>query len=238
MGTYRPRKWKYKYEPYFTSGSKFNSWEEYVEWNEQQECSNPACTKKRYRRGKFCAMCGKYCTAFGDPRWRRIKFKHYKPQTDLAVELIAYNMTNVVVVDFVERFLGIIDDAKHDRPVEWSKWLKCMDSDIDAHFILARFVGINILSMETHNDVIKSDKMFHYALADIALRGIKSKVRPPASTKRMHRFGRFLWDLFAVSWLKLARGAIKNERMKAMRKQELEQAVIQLPESRRLEGKD
>ena len=35
MATIRqPRKWKYKWESYADSGSPFNSWEEYVEWNE------------------------------------------------------------------------------------------------------------------------------------------------------------------------------------------------------------
>jgi hypothetical protein len=229
------RRWKF--EPYGTRG-KFESWDDFVIFNETQDCNNPACTLKRHGRGKHCRKCSLNCTKFGDPRWRAITPKHYRQYIDQAKEVIAFNPSNIVITDFIDKVTTIADQGKQGLPVEWAKWWADIHDNFNKsnhqyrnspHKMLAYFVGAYIFYEKTRNEFIKTERMWHYLLADIALWGVKTNVKPKSSAKRMHRFGKYLWEIFSIYFIKIGRASMRNDNIKRIREQKLADAELKLP---------
>jgi hypothetical protein len=237
MGT--KRKWKYKYEPYDLSGSKFNSWDEFTEANERKECANPACVKKRHHRSKFCPKCGRFCTMLGDPRLRPLNLKQYRKEIILAEEMIAFNKDNIVVSDFKEKLLTLAEQGQKGLPIEWATYWSGIygvynhpriNHRKSPYNTMAKLVGIYVFYERTHNEVIANDRFWHYSLGDILLAGCKSTVKPRATGKRMRKLGKFVWDAFSFYFIRLGRGVMRNEVHKRNRREQLANAQVLLPE--------
>ena len=237
MATKRNR--KKKIELYKDSGSPFNSWEEFVAWNETQPCMNPACTKKRFHRAKYCPNCSRFASLLGDPRLRALKHTQWKPYADKAKEVIDYNLSNIIVTDFCDKLTTIVDHAKQGLPVEWASWFKHLDHVFNHNSLkkrrtplklLAEYAGVYMFYHETGSEFIKTERMWHYTLADITLRGVKQGLRRPwARGRAMGKFGRHVWQLFSRHFLPIARGTIRNEKLKEIREQKLAEAEAKVP---------
>lgn len=225
---------------YKDSGSQFSSWEEYTAWNITQPCANKLCNRLRCHRAKYCYLCSKYATAFGNPNYRRIERRQYREWEDRALDLIQFNSDNILVTNFTEKLLTIVDHANRGLTVEWGFWFKHLDGVLNHKWLnnrrspeqyLAELAGVYCFYHETGSYYIKTDRMWHYTLADIMLRGAKGKVRPRTTAgKRMHRFGKAVWGIFSRDFLPVAKATMKNETLKKIREQELATAVLQLPE--------
>jgi hypothetical protein len=231
------RKYKYKYVPYGLRG-QFKSWDEYQEANMKLPCANPACTALRHNRSKYCASCSRYATMLGDARYRPVKIVQYKQYIDQAKEVIAFNPSNIMVTDFVDKWETLADQGRQELPIEYATWWAGIHKVIhnedyrhrrDAKNQLAYFVGVYMFYSATGNEFIKNDKMWHFTLADVGLRKCKLAVRPKATGKRMQKFGKYLWGAFSLYWLKIAYATMANERHKQIRDKQLQEAELLLP---------
>ena len=235
---------RYKWQPYSLSGSPWESWEIYESWNITQPCQNSACNNLRSKRGKYCNQCGLHCTLLGDPRYRRVRLAKFKKETNIALEVIEFNIDNAVVVDFVDKITTIASQAKQGLNVEWREWMSSLYDYFDNYNrkdkggkwgthpikILSRLVGAYIFYETTGGEIIKTEKMWHVLLADIVLYGMKKKLKPSVlSAYRVHRFGKYIWSLFALHMIKIGRAVIKNENDKKLRAKQLEDAEILIP---------
>jgi hypothetical protein len=234
----RPRKRKYKFIPYGLRG-QFASWDEFQEANIKLPCSNPSCTRLRHNRSKWCATCGRWFTMFGDAKLRPIKPAQYKKYIDQAKEVIAFNPSSIVITDFCEKWETLADHGRQELPIEQATWWagiykmlthKSKSHRKDAKTVLAYLTGLYMFYGETGNEIIKTEKMYHFTIADIAMKGCKLSVLPKCTGLRMRKFGRFLWGAFSIYWLKLAYAIQANERLKKIREQKLKEAKLQLPE--------
>lgn len=229
---------RYRYVPYSKSGSPFETWDEYQEWNETQPCINPACTRRRYGRAKYCCVCTKYATAFGDPRYRPVKRKQYRKWEDLAKDMIRFNSSNILVTDFCDKLTTIVDHARQGFSVEYGSWYKHLH-DIFNHHVhmhrrkpvqyLAELAGIYCFYSETANEFIKSERMWYWQLGTIMLTGVKGKVRPRATGKRTRKFGVSVWQIFSPYLLPVAHATHRNEVMKNERAKKIAEAKLNLP---------
>ena len=232
--------WGNKFEPY-GKRSAFPSWQAFVEFNQSRECSSPACTKKRRARAKYCALCSKFCTRFGDPRWRLPDRKEYRADLLLVKDVIDFNLDNIIVTDFVEKVSNLAYQGKQGMGIEWATWW----SEIYDNFnkpayqwkqtplnLLTELVTLNSFYSRTGSQFIKSEKMWNYILASVFFRGVRNRLRPRASSKRSHKFGKYIFAVFGMYILKISMATDRNEIRKRIREQQLNEAVLKLPEDR------
>lgn len=225
---------------YKDSGSPFKSWDEFVKHNETLPCFNPVCTKLRHGRGKYCSICAMYSVYFGSPNYRTVKRVQYRNWEDKAMDMIQFNHSNVLVTDFCETLTTIVDHARQGLPVEWGDWFKYLHEILNYEGLfrkrspeqyLAELAGVYCFYDETGNTYIKTERMWYWTLANIMLRGVKAKVRPRASAgRRMHKFGKAVWGIFAPYFLPVAHSTMRNENLKRIREQKLKEAELLLPE--------
>jgi hypothetical protein len=232
-----PRKRKYKFRPYGLAG-EFKTWDEFEKYNKTQPCSNPACDALRHNRGKWCANCSHFGTAFGDGRYRPVKLEQYKPQLKIVEDVIEFNRDNIIITDHCDKWETLANHGKLGLNIEFSTWFAGIHGVLnhrsnihkrDPRNYLSHFVAVYLMYHETGNELIKNENLWHYALADIALRRCKGLVRPKATGKRMIKFGVFLWGAFSLTWLKIARAVMDNEVKKRIREKKLAEAVLLLP---------
>ena len=231
-----------KFEPY-GERSAFPSWEAFVEFNETQPCSNPACEKKlRRARSKFCSQCGIICKRFGDPRWKEPHPKEYKADILKAKDIIAFNLDNILILDFVSKVETLALQGNRKLGMEWQTWWAQIHLNLnksrkyqkrDPYDILAELVGLYTFYDRTGCDEIKSEKMWYWLLAGIMLRGVKAQVRPRACSTRVHKFGKYIWAVFSVYFIKLGRASMQNDIRKQLREKQLNEAELNLPEDRK-----
>jgi len=238
MARPRPKNYKSKFLAYADSGSPYPSWDAFVEANRKKKCANPACISKRHNRGKYCGNCARFGHAFGDARYRPVRPEHYESQLKIVEDVVKFNKDNIIVTDHCEKWETLASQGKQGLDIEWSPWWAGIHGILnhrsylhrkDAREYLCHFVAVYLLYYETGNEVIKNDKLWHYALADIALRKCKSRVIPKANPKRMIKFGKVLWSYFSLSWIRIARAVQENELEKKIRKKQLAEAELKLP---------
>ena len=112
------------------TGSGFDTWEEFQEYNQKLPCTNPRCSRKRSTRSKYCYPCMMAVTAYGDPNLRATSHTKFRKETEEIRKLIFYNYGHPLVTNFVRKITEICDFAAQGLPVwgkKYDRYLAAMD---------------------------------------------------------------------------------------------------------------
>ena len=234
---------KYKRRPYSQSGSPFDSWEEFIKYNETLPCNNPRCNRLRYGRAKLCKTCGIKSRAYGDPNLRPIPMKVFMTEIREVERMIQYNYGNALIMDFVEKITNICDAAARGLPCEYGLYFKHMDIMLkkapigvrrsiksrSPYALLAELAGFYIFAEKDYGSVIKNHKLYDYMIGAIALYGVKTHINPFPTGKRVRRFSKVFQEMFGVYYIKVGNALMNNEREERKRKEMLENATFKIP---------
>lgn len=234
---------KYKRRPYSQSGSPFDSWDEFIKYNETLPCNNPRCNRLRYRRSKLCKTCGMRSRAYGDPNLKPVTLKVFKDEIREVERMIQYNYGNALVADFVDKITNICGSAARGLPCEYGLYFKHMNIILkkapigmrrskqsrSAYALLAELAGFYIFSEKDCGSVVKNQKLYDYTIGTLALYGVKKQINPFPTGKRVRRFSKAFQEMFGIYYIKVGNAIMANEREERKRKEMLENATFKIP---------